>query len=337
MNRHSAKTRHHGPPKKLIIHHEARSTTYLLVSKQQEKMTAAQAQRRPLIQGMSQADRDAVEQMDIDLGNSSADVMAASSVPPLGGKVTILDGGERFEAPRLNYKRVDDRIRTDRIKIQNEHWALQWDRLVDAFLAYCAKEYDDGLPPQNDDVPPPDTEGVFSIDAVDIFSWRRPTFLPITGESWANETLIRYGYVGSAPLQPSLAISIRALEAYRESHELCPQFSMATQCKALCRINGVTYRNHLAVQFKIAYDAYLEICRRAEARRDAELGDSASNDKAPLAATTRMPRPLVLQINGRGVQVARAERTVITWGPTRHNTLGSIANSPWESHPGEAK
>ncbi|KAF8879138.1 hypothetical protein BD779DRAFT_1676533 [Infundibulicybe gibba] len=194
---------------------------------------------------------------------------------------------QRFEA-MLNYKRIHDQLRAECIRIRNyrfnENWAFQWDRLVDAFLAYCAKEYDDGLPPQNDDVPPPDTENVFAIDAVDIFSWRRPTFLRITGE-WVNETLIRYGYIGSAPLQPSLAISIRTLEAYRESHELCPQFSMATQCKALCNINGVTYPKRLPAQFKIAYDAYLEICRRAEARCDT----NTPNDEAPSAGPSGLP------------------------------------------------
>ncbi|KAF8877444.1 hypothetical protein BD779DRAFT_1803989 [Infundibulicybe gibba] len=299
MNRQLLGTSTRYYPDKIVVHDYynggRRTTTY--PNKQQERFSAG---RRSTVRGMSQADRDVVEQTDIDLYEAAVDAAVESLLPPPGergcvirygnGKQAVKGSAPGFNATTGRYKSIDNRTRTDRVKIQNEYWARQWDQLVDAYLAYRAKDYGDGLPPQNDSAPPSDPEGDYYImDAVDIFSWRRPTFLPITGETWANETLIRYGYIGSAPLLPSLAISIRTLEAYHESHQLCPQFSMAAQCKALCSINDVPYSKYLAVQFKTAYNAYLEICHRVEAQGNTELSGNRPNDKAPSAGPSGPP------------------------------------------------
>lgn len=65
-------------------------------------------------------------------------------------------------------------------------------------------------------------------------------FFPRDGETFPNETIIRQGYLGCAPLHPTLAISIRALESYRQSHRTSPRFSIEAQCKTLCHMNNVS-------------------------------------------------------------------------------------------------
>ncbi|KAF8883571.1 hypothetical protein BD779DRAFT_1417169, partial [Infundibulicybe gibba] len=64
------------------------------------------------------------------------------------------EGGEHevFEelAEEINFmsgRKPDTRTRTDRIEIQNAHWELQWEHLVDAYLTYRMNDSGDGLPP----------------------------------------------------------------------------------------------------------------------------------------------------------------------------------------------
>ena len=55
-----------------------------------------------------------------------------------------------------------------------------------------------------------------------------------------NENLIYHGYLGCSPVHPTVAISIRTLAAFRQSHRVCPRFSIQAQCKALCHLHHVS-------------------------------------------------------------------------------------------------
>ena len=137
------------------------------------------------------------------------------------------------------------------------------DRLVSAYLAYWSHDSGDYLPHASDreesDTPPflP-----FTIESLDTycnyffscfldsinFSYKARSlmnFCPIQGKVWPNETLIWYGYIGCAPVQPTLAFSIRALELYHQTHRTCPQFSLEAQCKTMCYMHRVS--SHLTI------------------------------------------------------------------------------------------
>lgn len=43
-----------------------------------------------------------------------------------------------------------------------------------------------------------------------------------------------------APLRPTVAISIRALEIYRVMHLRCPRLALQPYVKALCDVHGVS-------------------------------------------------------------------------------------------------
>jgi hypothetical protein len=68
---------------------------------------------------------------------------------------------------------------------------------------------------------------------------RRSSFPVLPGVLYPNETLLRYGYLGCSPVQPTLAFSIRTLAAYRQSHRTCPRFSIEAQCRMLCHMHDV--------------------------------------------------------------------------------------------------
>jgi hypothetical protein len=69
---------------------------------------------------------------------------------------------------------VDSRLRSDRVEIQTSQWALQMDRLVDAYLEYRSQDPGDGIPIPPPSVPPsedtPNAALVLSdIELVDMF------------------------------------------------------------------------------------------------------------------------------------------------------------------------
>ncbi|KAG1896067.1 uncharacterized protein F5891DRAFT_1130419 [Suillus fuscotomentosus] len=100
------------------------------------------------------------------------------------------------------------------------------------------------------------------IELIDTFTRRCSHLRPLPSHQYPNETLIYYGYIGCAPMYPSVAISLRTLAAYRQSHRTCPQFSIKSQCKTLCYLHDIPYRPYLKMQFSAAYDIFLEILHR---------------------------------------------------------------------------
>jgi len=60
------------------------------------------------------------------------------------------------------------------------------------------------------------------------------------------------GCIGSSPLQPTVAITIRTLEVYRQTHRVCPRLSIHAEAKKLCHLHNVStafsfgvFDNHL--------------------------------------------------------------------------------------------
>jgi hypothetical protein len=69
---------------------------------------------------------------------------------------------------------VDPRTRTDRIQVQNEHWDLQMEHLVRAYLDYRTQDRGDGMPntAPSDELAAVDGDclSLKNIELVDIFS-----------------------------------------------------------------------------------------------------------------------------------------------------------------------
>ncbi|KAG2738887.1 hypothetical protein P692DRAFT_201842716 [Suillus brevipes Sb2] len=80
----------------------------------------------------------------------------------------------------------------------------------------------------------------------------------ISGWYYPNETLIYHGYLGCAPLFPTVAISLRTLAAYRQTHRVCPTFSF--------QAHTIPYRPYLTTQLSAAFDIYLQILQRIDQR-----------------------------------------------------------------------
>ncbi|KAG2755649.1 hypothetical protein P692DRAFT_201836751 [Suillus brevipes Sb2] len=158
-------------------------------------------------------------------------------------------------------RRVDTRNCSECIAHQVADWASQYDDLTDALLRYKA-DYEH--PPLSDDA----SEN-FSIEVVDI--------LGISVSPFVNVSLLHHGCIGSSPIHPTTAITIRILEVYRQSHRVCPHFSIQAQAKMLCALHNVYFHRHLAEQLRVAYDVYLELNRHLNSRLDKFLGRDMDN------------------------------------------------------------
>ncbi|GBE84388.1 hypothetical protein SCP_0603670 [Sparassis crispa] len=117
----------------------------------------------------------------------------------------------------------------------------------------------------------PDAEpwGMYTVDFFDV---RDQTFISLTPATQANVSLARNGYFGMAPVRPTVAVSFRALEAYRQLHRVCPHLSIQGQVRALCFLHSVPFRRAFVDQFSIAYDVYLDILHDVGTLISIELG-----------------------------------------------------------------
>ncbi|RDX44104.1 hypothetical protein OH76DRAFT_1458094 [Lentinus brumalis] len=73
-------------------------------------------------------------------------------------------------------------------------------------------------------------------------------------------------YLGTAPRQPSVAVSFQVLEAYRQYHRVCPRLSIQAHVHALCYLHKVPYWKGFVEQFSHTYDVYLSILHGIDTR-----------------------------------------------------------------------
>ncbi|KAF8497296.1 hypothetical protein JB92DRAFT_3224434 [Gautieria morchelliformis] len=80
-----------------------------------------------------------------------------------------------------------------------------------------------------------------------------------------NVSLLRASLLGSTPNDPSIAITLDALE--RQSG-----FSVQAMCKVLCVVHNVTYSPHFRIQLSNTFDVYLDLLRHVSLLVNQALG-----------------------------------------------------------------
>ncbi|KAF8179539.1 hypothetical protein K438DRAFT_1768902 [Mycena galopus ATCC 62051] len=194
------------------------------------------------------------------------------SISHAGGEfvATLQDGIEE----EINRKKSapDHRTRSDRTQKLVNGWTIQMDRMVDAYMSWCAEA---DLGPSREGTPAMVEE--IEITVVDLYESSKRDVELNAGGAGVAAALIKQGLVPCAPTKPSVAITTRVLELYRTTHIRCPQLAIQAFVKSLCDLHGVPYRPYLREQFSIAYDLYLELRRQTDARVNAALGRDTPN------------------------------------------------------------
>lgn len=137
--------------------------------------------------------------------------------------------------------------------MRNAEWALQYDELVASYLVY---QEQGGISAEPGPPMVPIDSEMFDMDVVDTFCTylhfscvqiltvtidrKQYMFLRLPNDLYTNTMLLRYGYLGSSPLHPTIAISILTLAEYRQTHRVCPRFSIQAQVRKLCHLHNVS-------------------------------------------------------------------------------------------------
>ncbi|KIK11696.1 hypothetical protein PISMIDRAFT_122267 [Pisolithus microcarpus 441] len=123
------------------------------------------------------------------------------------------------------------------VELQTEHWMLQTDRLVDAYLDYSSHDTGDGLPVAGE--LEDHTQCLTDVELIDLFGQHLATLLHKSHHLYPNEVLIYHGYIGCSPLLPTVAVSLHTLATYCQIHRICPRFGIQAHCKLLCHLHSV--------------------------------------------------------------------------------------------------
>ncbi len=81
---------------------------------------------------------------------------------------------------------------------------------------------------------PPTPDWDAEIKVLDLFSSERTVIVRRDAETELSRALVRHGYLGVTPVNPSLAISLRTLEHFRLLRLFKPSFSVEAFTKLLC-------------------------------------------------------------------------------------------------------
>ncbi|KAJ6456535.1 hypothetical protein C8R45DRAFT_943719 [Mycena sanguinolenta] len=178
-----------------------------------------------------------------------------------------VSGSRKKSAPRPDY-----RVRTDRTQTLVNGWRVQMERLVAAYMCWCA-EADLGV---SRPATPAMVEEI-KITVVDLYETKTVDVELNADGAGVAAALIKQGLIPCAPWTASVAISTRVLELYRTTHVRCPQLAIQPFVKSLCDLHGVAYRPYLREQFSVAYDVYLELRRQTDSLVNQALGQDTPN------------------------------------------------------------
>ncbi|KAG0697415.1 hypothetical protein DFH29DRAFT_946408 [Suillus ampliporus] len=117
----------------------------------------------------------------------------------------------------------------------------------------------------------------FHVTSVGILSFCAVQSIHQAPDKLANVSLIKAGFLGCSPQQPTTAISLKCLELYHQIRRHKSSFSMQAMVKVLCALHKRTYFQSFRDQFAIAFDAYLDVLHHVKALVNQALGRDSLN------------------------------------------------------------
>ena len=155
-------------------------------------------------------------------------------------------------------------------------------RLTDTYLRWTARHSEPLLPPA------PSNEYDFEVDALDLDVLKVNRLIPRRGVP-AADALMLEGYLGATPDNPTIAVSLAALELYRTLRLVKPSLSVEGFTKFLCYkysvsrhrvtqifllilVYQIPYRRRFRRAIADSFDVYLTILENLRNRILGALG-----------------------------------------------------------------
>ncbi|THU84014.1 hypothetical protein K435DRAFT_688431 [Dendrothele bispora CBS 962.96] len=143
------------------------------------------------------------------------------------------------------------------------------DAVTDAYVAW--KHSNPPSPPSSH------PEYDFDISTIDLYTLERTVHILRDEHTEPSVALVRSGYLGNSPLNPSLAIALRTLELFHTLRLFKASFSVEAFAKVLCHSYKLPYRRGYRTALSDAFDIYLAILRNVDDRVTKELGHNSQD------------------------------------------------------------
>lgn len=154
---------------------------------------------------------------------------------------------------RWAYRQHKD-ARTWRHRVESAHanWLPLIPVLVSTYLAWKSSQVGISLEPQQRIPTPNLSDYSFSIDTVDIFTLSTHATFHRSEDSLSPvQALVSAGFLGNAPHNPSIAISLRTLEHYRLLRLRKPSLSVEAFAKVICDSYSVCISSMCALDLSL--------------------------------------------------------------------------------------
>ncbi|KAJ7351528.1 hypothetical protein DFH08DRAFT_957837 [Mycena albidolilacea] len=167
----------------------------------------------------------------------------------------------------------DLRRRRDRTQLQVDGFARQLDQMADVYVELgVAVMEGGGLAATYNIAADAEIQESRDITVIDVFSNSHQPLQLIRGDAYIASACVCRGWMPASTWNPTVIITIRALEVYRIAHLRCPWLGIQAFIRSLCDIHGIAPRPWLGAQFSAAFDAYLAICAEVDRCVQVALG-----------------------------------------------------------------
>lgn len=195
--------------------------------------------------------------------------------------------------------RKDTRTWAQRVQNLDDNWKPKIPLLVTAYLKYqhiSSQQTDPAASTLNHGSDQPDTTETCTIGVLDIYSCDSTAVVAIAEGQTLAEALVTAGYLGTTPISPTLAISLKTLELFRCIRLFKASFSTEAFTKLLCHqyyvsvgppltitrltLCQIPYRRYYRTALADAFDIYITIRNEVHQRVMGALGRSDSEWRA---------------------------------------------------------
>lgn len=172
---------------------------------------------------------------------------------------------------------MDHRTRQDQVEQRNVAFKEQLADNVEAYLKWFASLGDLGYA---NNQPPPSSRPLqdwYMVEEIDVFTIGKKKIPLREGDCSVSSALLHVGLVPCSPLTPTVAVTVRTLELFRNASLRCPHLAIQPFIKSLCDMHGMPFRPYLTKQFSICFDLYLSIRQEVDSRVQVALGREGAN------------------------------------------------------------
>ncbi|KAF7967244.1 hypothetical protein HWV62_35063 [Athelia sp. TMB] len=173
-----------------------------------------------------------------------------------GGELAALNAmrSDMAKGQHKRRRRVDYRVRRQRTELRNKAFEKEMPEMTQAYMDWQYREaHGQALP-----VEETGDSGWCHIRVIDVFATSSKRVVIPTSDTIVT-ALVRQGLIPCAPSNPSVCVTLQALELFRVVNLRSPHLSIHAFVKTLCDLHGVPFKRYLSTQFSITHDVHLAI------------------------------------------------------------------------------